>query len=533
MPQYKLFWGDSHTNLHLGGSLGRSGEGDLPHGEAGSNLVECLAKSAEHARKVLDFWPMAYYPYTYVWDKGLRAERWRAQDEVDTAWAAVCDLSEDRTSAGEFVVFPGYEWQGDGRCGDHNVFFYEGHPPIFRSRALPELYSEIRRLNVRAMAIPHHTAYLVGVRGKDWRVHDQDISPFAEIYSKHGCSESDEELIGLRENRHMGPGVSGGTITDALDRGLKIGIIASNDSLYGVGGVHGWGLMGCYAETLTRRSMWEAFHSRRLYGVTGDRIELDFTVEGAVMGSEIKHRRAARTVARVRGCDALDRIELLRNNRVIATHCHNGSWRIPTGNERGSFKLRVEVGWGARPEDIPDLPERDWRCAIQLSSGSVIAAEPCWKTMGQWVGLLGGRSCEFGFHTVQNPPHDEVPSEATIFELGGTPSDVITIQLEGKIVEMTLAEAMSKSRIVDHMDEMGDYIRKEHGIDLQTLERPDWLYFCGHKVKIHRAIPECGFTASLEHVDTDPPPGVNHYRVRVSQRNGQMAWSSPIWVDNT
>ena len=194
MPQYKLFWGDSHTNLHLGGSLGRSGEGDLPHGEAGSNLVECLAKSAEHARKVLDFWPMAYYPYTYVWDKGLRAERWRAQDEVDTAWAAVCDLSEDRTSAGEFVVFPGYEWQGDGRCGDHNVFFYEGHPPIFRSRALPELYSEIRRLNVRAMAIPHHTAYLVGVRGKDWRVHDQDISPFAEIYSKHGCSESDEIL---------------------------------------------------------------------------------------------------------------------------------------------------------------------------------------------------------------------------------------------------------------------------------------------------------------------------------------------------
>ncbi len=72
------------------------------------------------------------------------------------------------------------------------------------------------------LAIPHHTAYVPGVRSKNWSVHDEQISPFAEIFSVHGCSESDEEWIGLRHNRNMGPGVSGGTIEDALDRGIRL-----------------------------------------------------------------------------------------------------------------------------------------------------------------------------------------------------------------------------------------------------------------------------------------------------------------------
>jgi hypothetical protein len=533
MPRYELFWGDTHTNLHLGSTHNDSPPELGANTNLSSEIVADLERSTEHAQRILDFWCIAYYPYRYVWDRGFRTETWRDPHEVDFAWGAVCETAEHHTREGEFVIFPGYEWQGNAEHGDHNVFYYGGHPPILRSSTLPQLYSEIRRLDDPAMAIPHHTGYLVGVRGKDWSVHDETISPFAEIYSKHGCSESDEELIGLRRNWHMGPGVTGGTIADGLEMGVRTGIIASNDSHHGIAAVHGWGLMGCYAEALTRRSLWEAFRAKRVYGVTGDRIELDFSVGGAPMGGEIEHRGTVRAEVRVRGSDAIDRIELLRNNRVIATHCHSGLWPVPEGNERISCKLRIEAGWGATPQDIPDFPPRDWDCAIELSDGSVLAAEPCWKTGGQWIGSLGGRRCEFGFHTVQNPPHDEVPSEATIFELTGTPSDVITIQLDGKTVTMTLTEAMSKSRIVDHMDEMGDYVRRAHGIDPQTLERRDWLYFCGHKVKIHRAIPECGFSASLEHVDTDPPPGVNHYRVRVSQRNGQMAWSSPIWVDNT
>jgi len=534
MPDYRLFWGDAHTNLHLVGP--RSRPSAERRGESHTNLPTevsaDLTAAVAHARQTIDFWPIAYYPYTYEDRNGFRVECWRAKEEVDAAWRAICDLAAANTRDGEFVIFPGYEWQGDGRHGDHNVFFLHDHPPILSCRTLPELYDAIRRRHLAAIAIPHHTAYRVGVRAKDWTVHDETLSPFAEIFSLHGCSESDEEWIGLRKNWHMGPGAGGGTIEDGLARGLKMGIIASTDAHYGIPAVYGGGLMACYAERLTRKALWDAFMARRVYGVTGDRIELDFTVEDAVMGRQVRKAGAVGMRVRVRGCDAIDRIELMRAGRVIATHCHNGTWDVPPGAQRTRFKLRIEVGWGPKPVDVPHAAPRRWRCAIEVPSGAVLAAEPCWKTAGQWIGATGGPRVEFGFLTSPAPPHGGLPTEATLFELDARPDDTVTVEIEGQRASITLAEAAAASRIVDFMDEAADQASRLFGIDPDTLQRRDRLYFLGHKAKIHRAIPESGFTATFQHTDADPPPGTNVYRARVTQRNGQVAWSSPVWVEN-
>jgi len=534
MQGYHLFWGDAHTNLHLVGrrarpSAARPGES---HTNLPAEVSADLSASLGHARQVIDFWPIAYYPYTYEDRNGFRVECWRDDADVDAAWRAVCGLAGANTRDGKFVIFPGYEWQGDGRHGDHNVFFFDDHPPILRCPTLPELYREIHRRGLKALVIPHHTAYRVGVRAKDWSVHDEALSPFAEIFSLHGCSESDEEWIGLRKNWYMGPGASGGTIEDGLARGLKVGIIASTDAHDGIPAVHGGGLMACWAERLTRESLWQAFTARRVYGVTGDRIELDFAVDDAVMGEAIRHAGAVRALVRVRGCDALDRIELLRNRRVIATHCHNGTWEVPAAGERTRFKVRVEAGWGPKAVDVPGAGPRRWHGSIEVPKGAVLAAEPCWKTAGQWIGATGGRRAEFGFLTPQQPPHGDLPTEATVFELEGRSDDSVTIELDGKRLSMTLAEAAAASRIVDFMDEAAEHARRAFGIDPDALERRDRLYFHSHKAKIHRAIPEAGFTAELDCTDARPPPGTNAYRVRVTQRNGQAAWSSPVWVEN-
>ncbi len=58
----------------------------------------------------------------------------------------------------------------------------------------------------------------------------------------------------------------------------------------------------------------------------------------------------------------------------------------------------------------------------------------------------------------------------------------------------------------------------------------DAYYHFAHKVKVHRAMPEAACTATLSVVDDEPLDAETHYRVRVEQRNGQRAWSSPIWV---
>ena len=149
------------------------------------------------------------------------------------------------------------------------------------------------------------------------------------------------------------------------------------------------------------------------------------------------------------------------------------------------------------------------------------------------IGPLGGPKCEFGFRTRQDPPHPFPQAEATVFEIEARPTDTITLALDDKTVSQTLAEAMGRSRLEIWLAESAERIARTFGTDVGAIRRRDRIYFFSHKVKLHRAIPEVGYAVELDHTDADPPPGENHYRARVHQRNGQVAWSSPVWVDNS
>ncbi len=176
----RLYWGDSHTNLH-------------------SRHLDGLETTLRYARETLDFWPIAYYPQETRMEpdyfNGFPVEDWHPQEELDRDWKVICDAAAAHNVPGEFVVFSGYEWQGDATSGDHNVFYLKDHQPLIRCDKLSQLYAEIRSRGLEAFVIPHHTAYRVGVRAKDWSVHDATLSPFAEVFSKHGCSESIIETL--------------------------------------------------------------------------------------------------------------------------------------------------------------------------------------------------------------------------------------------------------------------------------------------------------------------------------------------------
>lgn len=509
MSDYSLYWGDSHTNIH-------------------AEHLGTLDQSLAFARELIDFWPLAYYPMCLFERNGFPFEDWMPEEMVGPQWRSICEFAAEHNQPGQLVIFPGYEWQGKGEDGDHNVFFNADEGPLFRVDTLTGLYELLRACPSDAIAIPHHTAYLPGVRSKNWDVHDEALSPFAEIYSEHGCSESDEEWIGLRRNRNMGPGVSGGTIEDGLERGYRLGIVCSNDSHDGFGAHYGRGIMACYARELTRDGIWEAFKARRVYGVTGDRIELLFTAEDAWMGEEITKGGPVRLCTTARCSDALDRIELIRNNRVIATHCHNGTWQPPTDADPVRCKLRVEAGWHTTPAYEKERPPVEWDGSIEVDGGTIRSVEKCWKLPGQAVTSAGDSRCEFAFRTVQE--HRGAHTEANVFEIEAPPSATVRLRLNGAQVDMTVAESMHASRMVTFIDQGSAFVRDKYGIDPDALPRRDRLYYYGPKAKVHRAIPESGFAATWEYIDETPPEGVNHYRVRVTERNGQVAWSSPIWV---
>jgi hypothetical protein len=541
--EYHIFWGDTHHNTYQ-------------HYVQDPPMSEILAFASTH----LDFYTGAYYTPAYKtapvveglagqvtgppgghlsealpaamqeW-AGVHLEGLKDLEAMTREWAEFQEATAAANRPGTFVALPGYEWQGNGRWGDHNVVYRNEGPPICTEDTLPGLYQFLRALNASglgAIAIPHHTGYYVGQRAPDWSACDDRLSPFAEVFSIHGCSETDEEWIGLRHNSHMGPGVGGGTYQEALDNGLRVGAICSTDNWTNMPGHWGQGLMACLARELTRDSLWEAFLARRVYGVTGDRIGLDFRCNGAGMGSAIDHSPRREIHVTVRGCDEIDRIELLRNGRAIATHCHQGTWKRPQAGTHTRYKMRIEAGWGPRLGEVP-LAERRWEGKIQVDGGRFVGWEPCWIARGQSVPELSGDRARFTLLSHQENVTRPFQG-GTLFEFEADPDARLHLWLNGLEAQDTVRAFAERSRLLWYRDDCIRLVRDTTGIEPEQARRGDVYYQLANKAKLHRAIPEAAYAASLEWVDEGPLDGCTHYRVRVEQRNGQRAWSSPIWV---
>ncbi len=140
-----------------------------------------------------------------------------------------------------------------------------------------------------------------------------------EICSIHGSSE----VFG-GESSIYSP-VRGAFVRDALDRGYRLGIIASGDTHDGhpgrrTEGARVNGILGVFARELTREALWEAFHRRHVYGTTGAKILLFFRVADAPMGSEVTwpEGSGALPIALMAvGCAPIRTVEIIRDGRVI------------------------------------------------------------------------------------------------------------------------------------------------------------------------------------------------------------------------
>jgi hypothetical protein len=539
MKKTHLFWGDTHQNTY---TLGPQ--------------IPSMAETLSFVRKYLDFYSGAYYtPANYpvpllpgyadtvlpeieghISEKspiplgswhGIRAEKTKDSATLNREWAEFQEATALHNTPGEFVTFPGYEWQGDGSWGDHNVIYKREGLPIYPVPDLPALYSQLR--NLPALAIPHHTAYHPGIRAPYWQHTDETISPFAEIYSIHGCSETDEEWVGMRHNGHMGPAMGAATYQSALDFGLHLGAIASTDNWSQMPGRWGHGLMGCWAEDLTRDSLWDAFVNRRVYGVTGDRIQLHFTCNTAPMGSVLPYVDVRELCVEVKGLDALDRIEVLRDGQVLATHNHQGMWQTPEPGQTTRFLTRIEAGWGARLGELPYLTKK-WKGEIHLSTGRFLNWWPCWTNRGQEVPALTCQRAEFALTSYQHAVGN-IAQEAIVLEYEAEPGALMTIRMDDNILQHPISTLMQGSRILWNRDECLGMIQTMTGHDPAKFERQDPLFYhYAFKTKVHRAIPLAGYTAKFTVTDDSPIEKETHYRIRVEQRNGQRAWSSPIWV---
>ncbi|MFQ6079194.1 MAG: hypothetical protein ACE5NJ_08690, partial [Thermodesulfobacteriota bacterium] len=283
----------------------------------------------------------------------------------------------------------------------------------------------------------------------------------------------------------------------------------------------------------TREAIWEALLSRRTYAVTGDRIELSFRIEGAPMGSVIQAGGSVDADVNIVGSHAIDRVELLQNGYVVATYCHSGRWEH-RAQEPGRFKAFIEAGWGPAA-DYGYQPENwKWSCRLDVEGGRLVSVERCFSLLGQRIKSQDGSHCAWELitagRTIRNPFG---MCQGIIFELDGHPETRLRLQAEGVALNLSVGDLLRNSHLVPLIEESKRRIRETFALEEKELGNRDTYYHNARKIKLHQAIPERGYQVAHTFRNLKLTKSRNYFYVRVSQLNGQLAWSSPIWVDST
>lgn len=304
----KIYWGDIH--IHTG--LSHDGQGNDPYAYARHVSGLDFAATADH------------------WES-LGPEGYRIMEARMTN--AECP--------GQFVTLPAYERNAPELTGHHNIYFR--NTQALRSQAILDPREALggipdNRLEhlentdpQSLMLIPHHTGISFGKLPEkgigcavDWNaVESPPPRPVMEIYSHHGQSETynPQHLLAYEINRLRNPEQRANTSVpgpyyaqDYWMAGQRIGVIGSSDEHSGQGGRRHGGIAAVRTTTLTREAIFDALQQRQCYATTGERILVEFSIDGIGQGQEAT--RPAQTALPIRldvwGTEPLLRVEILR-----------------------------------------------------------------------------------------------------------------------------------------------------------------------------------------------------------------------------
>ena len=489
-----LYWGDIHNHNEVGYAKGS------------------LERSYDIARSHLDFFCFTGHSQwhdmpTMPQDKHLK---WvRGFEVMRNNWVNVKRLANKYYAPDSFVPFIGYEWHSSS-YGDVCIIFPGSEAELVTLKSIKEFQNFAR--DCGAILIPHHPAYQRGWRGQNWSVLDPTISPVVEIFSEHGNAESDRSPC--RYIRHsMGGRYTPNTLQWLWQQGTQVGIVASTDDHLGYPGAYGEGLVAVYAETLTREGVMEALKARRTYGVSADRIELDFRLNGHWMGETIPAAAARKIHVKVKGKDVIDRVEVLRNNEVIYRN-HPIDRAIRASGWERPILCRIEFGWGPWG-DLNMARICDWRFKAIVNEGKILSATGCFqsgpfdeKRRNRLTSVDDG-SCEVVSYTSRMQAYEERATNSVILAIQGSPDTKLNIVVT-QPANLTMTKSLHQLAISSDVVFTGP--------------------FTSESILVHRAVFAENYRTEFELVDEREAEKSDWYYVRVVQSNGSLAWSSPIWL---
>ena len=423
---------------------------------------------------------------------------------TEANWQNINRVSARLNEPGRFIVFPGYEWSATtSRGGDHNIIFktegmrllrsgyaehdMRGYDPATDRYTVPELLDSLDP-DV-TIVMPH-----IGGRRADLAYYDPEFMFFVEMYSSHGQFE-----WFLRE---------------ALERELFSGFVASSDDAWGKLGdspagasglfaVHG-GITCVYAEALSRDALWQAFKEKRVYGTTGERIQLRFRAGQHWSGETIRSEDPLTFSIATSGTQPIEKVEIFRNLDRVHTY--------DAASKRSSRQLKVLWrGASSRERARQSL----WTGSIILSQGSILSLEPYRIDQpNERTELVASQRVDFD--TVTSGDEDGVIIEIDDEAMRGTLTISAAVRSRNQFGSEGKGQESFERQIV--INDLADA-----GIDWQLagLDRGIAIRSMGSHY------PD---QVSVEWRETDILPGASAYWVKVTQVDGATAWSSPVYV---
>ncbi len=281
-PAERIYWGDLQGHLHTPGA-GHAGA--LPPESFAHSLAEGLAFARDVS--LLDF--CAFTPHLQT-AGGLA----RASGPDGSPWDALLRAVEAAHAPGEFVVFPGFEWQGNE--GDHCVL-YPAPGPI---EAPADFLALARAARARGALLTAHEVFL------PTRFEPRVALSAIEV---------------MRDSRSM---ESLGRA--ALHKGVAVPFLGCSDTHGGALGATS--LTGLRAPALTRAAILEAIRRGRTWATNGERIVLELDVD---LSGDLPVLRGSGLAT-----GPVDHVELFRNGKLVGqirdlpdTHEFRFSWPDP------------------------------------------------------------------------------------------------------------------------------------------------------------------------------------------------------------
>ena len=476
-PPRRVYWGDTHVHSGFAEGIG--------------SAERLMTWARDDAR--LDFVTHSEHD---IW-----------MDDLE--WQVLAENVRRFSNEGEFVAFLGYEWTVQNtQGGHHNVLLRTPDDrrlvPAREYGTLSRLYQGLRTHHDPAdvVVIPH--AHQAG----DYRFSDPQLVPVVEIMSQHGTFE----WFGR----------------SYLRQGHQVGFIAASDNHLSQpgysapqgGSLSQWGgLAALRAQSRTRDALFDALRGRAAYATTGERMILDFTVNGAEMGTRTAFAEERRLAGRVIGTAPIDNIVVVKNGEEIWRREYLTDAQAQDGD--GEYLLVFESD--STPYHPGDNP-RGWR----------------W-----WWGELAVKDAVvrvaqgMDFHTDHIHSLDVTDGSSVAFRTytrGGTSGIKLALSDVRRTATFTLKLREGREfgggppRFRWHQTvPAADLTLELRLLEAGVLRRD--VPFGGYvdRVTLRRVVSAGEMDVSFAFTDKGDRQG-DHYYVRVKQANDAIAWASPVWV---